>query len=355
MNIVSGAKTFTVNVTAVNGTADNDAYNNTMSAVYTEAPDWPSSFIISLRSNNFPAQNYWKLENLSGVIVAQRTPTAALTFYNDPIQNLPAGCYKLTVTDSECDGLYWWGNSSSTGLGAFFAQTSDQSAIIPFTNGLPAVIRTSTGYSVPTASQDFGCGFTQYFRVGAVLPLDLLSFTGKADENNVNHLYWKTAKEVNTSHFEVEYAVDAVHYQPAFRVAAAGNTSGTTDYSGTHVPKEKADKYYYRLKMVDKDGSFKYSLPVVLTPTFASFVVAAVTPNPFTTAIRLNITTTKAQTMRLNLFDAQGKLYQTQESRISKGINNISMGNVGALGKGVYLLEIISEDGQKQTRKLIKD
>ncbi len=349
----SSTNRFIATITAVNGSVDNEPLNNSLQSGFVTAPNWPNQFYIRLRTNNFPAQTTWKIQDLSGNILYQRTPTAALTFYNDLIGTLPNGAYKLTVTDANCDGLYWWANSGSTGLGAIFAQTADQSAIIPFTNGLPAVVQSGTSISVTSYSQDFGCGFTQYFRVGALLPVDFLSFSGKADSKS-NHLYWETAKEINTKQFDIEFSATGTSFAKVGEVAANGNTSTKSSYSTLHTPAIVSDRYYYRLKMVDFDGSFKYSNIIQLKPNLDNFNITSIKPNPFTTSFSVTLTSIEEETVSFKLFDAQGRLEMQKSATIQKGINTINLDNLSGLPAGVHLLEI-NDGNQKLIQKLIKN
>ncbi len=352
---IAGTNEITVTITAVNGTTDQEALNNTLKEAFIVAPDWPSSFYMRMRTNNYYTETTWKILDMNNnTVKSGTTPAAALTFYTDLVGPLANGCYKLVVTDNGCDGLYWWANSSSTNLGAIFAQNSAQSAIIPFTNGLPAVVQTSTGFSVPNYSQDFGCGFTQYFRVGAIVPLNLLTFTGKAGADNVNHLYWQTTEEVNTSYFEIEYSTDAANFTKVGTITARGNASTTTDYSTAHSPIAKAGLYYYRLKMVDKDGSFRYSEIIVLKPTAGSFELQQIKPNPFTSQVQVVITGTKNNSLQVNMLDVHGRLIKTQKETIAQGSNTITINNLSSLSKGIYFLEIIAQDN-RIVQKLIKE
>ncbi|KAI9459571.1 hypothetical protein F5148DRAFT_1150819 [Russula earlei] len=216
----------------------------------------------------------WVLQDLNGNTIAQRTPSSTSST-TDPIGPLPAGCYKITVTDAGCDGLYWWGNSSSTGIGAFYATDSSQTNIIPFTNGLPS---------------DFGCGFTQYFRVGALLPLDLLSFYGKANTNNTNDLFWTTTQEQNVARFDIEYSPTGTQFTKVGQVTANGNTTTQSNYSFTHTPGTPAPVYYYRLRMVNADGSAMYSNTIQIIPSTTKFEINSVTPNPFDSQVVMSIT-----------------------------------------------------------------
>lgn len=144
---------FTAQITEVNGKTDDDASNNTIHSYFTAAPQWPMTIIVSMATNrgnvNGVSENSWKIVDALGNIMAQRNNCAIQTTYRDTI-NLGPGSYTLMMDDQGCDGLNWWGNSSTVGVGNFSVRGTQ--SIIPFP---------LSGY----ANGDFGCGFNQAFNV----------------------------------------------------------------------------------------------------------------------------------------------------------------------------------------------
>ena len=106
----------------------------------------------------------------------------------------------------------------------------------------------------------------------ATLPLDLLSFTGNLQNNNTVLLNWKTENEINTSHFVIERSTDGIRYSGIGNVTANGrnNAGGSFNYSFTDndAVNQSSQRLYYRLKMVDIDGSLKYSNIVSVSMPF---------------------------------------------------------------------------------------
>ncbi len=99
------------------------------------------------------------------------------------------------------------------------------------------------------------------------LPVELLSFEAKAIDREVA-LEWVTATELNSSHFDVERSGDTETWEKVDAVDAAGNSQMPIRYATTdHAPLPGMS--YYRLRMVDLDGSFKYSpmVPVQMIQT----------------------------------------------------------------------------------------
>lgn len=108
------------------------------------------------------------------------------------------------------------------------------------------------------------------------LPITLLDFTATANDGKVL-LNWSTASEVNASHFEIESSPDPDHFMTLGSVLAHGNSQVPVQYSITDD--QPADgNTYYRLKMIDLDGSYEYSPVRVINLQKTHFI--SVWPNP---------------------------------------------------------------------------
>ncbi len=159
----SGMHSFSATITSVNGVADDDATNNTMSSKFIAAPYWPSTFRITFATNNetIPSSSTicetgWVITDMNNTIVASKTDAYISTLYRDTI-NLQPGFYKLQVYDSSCDGLAWWVFASAGITNGYIKVENQNTAHTPIPlNGFSY----TGGYP-----DDFGCGITQYFTV----------------------------------------------------------------------------------------------------------------------------------------------------------------------------------------------
>jgi hypothetical protein len=86
------------------------------------------------------------------------------------------------------------------------------------------------------------------------LPVELVSFTCSNTENGTL-LQWKTASEFNSDYFTIERSGDGINFDSIGRVNAAGNSNVPTQYAFID-----SNSGYYRLKMVDIDGTFEISV-----------------------------------------------------------------------------------------------
>lgn len=113
-----------------------------------------------------------------------------------------------------------------------------------------------------------GCG-------NSLLPVDLIAFTGKATACTAN-LSWQSAHELNNDFYEVQYSTNATDFTTAGRVKSNNSQNGGS-YSFTYNSLND-DHNYFRLKMVDKNGAFKYSDVIKVTANCKRII--ALSPNP---------------------------------------------------------------------------
>jgi len=92
------------------------------------------------------------------------------------------------------------------------------------------------------------------------LPVNKVAgFTASLNNNKVD-LKWSTETEVNLSHVLVVKSTDGKHFKDAALVFAYGNTTAKSDYAfADNIGKAKSAAVYYRLIIVNDDGSVQYS------------------------------------------------------------------------------------------------
>jgi pectinesterase len=175
-------------------------------------------------------------------------------------------------------------------------------------------------------------------------PLSLISFNGTYNGSQVD-LDWKSANEVNTQKFKVERSSNGREYQEIGAVIASGLNAA--EYSFTDV-NPFAGVNYYRLNMIDKDGSFAYS-KIVVVNTAKLTAGISIYPNPATD--RITFLHDKAQANAIvHIFSADGKRMISQQVKPTAVQSTV---DVSELVKGLYL--VIYSDGVNTTSsKFIK-
>jgi hypothetical protein len=163
-------------------------------------------------------------------------------------------------------------------------------------------------------------------------------------QNNTTFLEWKTANEINTSHFAVERSTDGRNFQQIGTVAAVGNSGVTNKYSyiDYDVTRQSSSIVYYRLKVMDNDGSYTYSDIVTITlPLVTSRV--SLFPNPASHEVNVTITTAVDGKVKWQLIDNSGRIITRNSIAAKKGNNSIVI-NLNRLSTGTYFLIVSGAD-----------
>jgi uncharacterized delta-60 repeat protein len=182
------------------------------------------------------------------------------------------------------------------------------------------------------------------YQTGSVLPLHLLSFSGKK-LNNTIQLNWVTENEINASHFDIERSADAVTFAKTAAVAAI-NGSVRNEYTFTDIQPLNGINFY-RLKQLDKDGRFTYS-PVIRVSIDASDLLFSLSPNPAGNFINI-VYTGKKEKVIISIYDARGRMVKQQIQKAELVIKT----PVQQLSPGLYFIEL--RDGEiMQQGKFIK-
>lgn len=184
-------------------------------------------------------------------------------------------------------------------------------------------------------------GFSDANLITNALPVTLASFQLKRNNSSTVLLQWATWSEVNFSHFELERSNDATTFTPLARIAGINRPNGS-NYSYTDISIANSTKYY-RLKMVDKDGSIAYSN--VLTDVFNnvgnSLMVYPTVSNG--TAVKA-VFKAVAKPSQLYVVNERGQVINTYH--LQQGASNQNI-EISTLSKGVYFIRLLSNDGME--------
>jgi hypothetical protein len=182
------------------------------------------------------------------------------------------------------------------------------------------------------------------------MPVTLVQFLALKNGDGSVKLVWATSQEVNAGYYDVERSGDQSAWTKIGSVKAVGNTSTTSNYS--LVDKLPVDGTgYYRLKMVDLDGKFKYSKTVTVEVANDSRPLV-VYNNPFSDMIRLKVNVNRTQTLVMIVTDMLGKTYINQNFHAEAGDNLVNLTS-SISSHGDYVLHIHG-DSYDQTVKLQK-
>jgi hypothetical protein len=197
-----------------------------------------------------------------------------------------------------------------------------------------------------TADTDADLSVMGSFSDNIVTPVSLSDFQSKKVKNTVL-LTWETKSEVNFSHFVLERSTDGKTFYDITKVNASKNAAGST-YNYTDTP-DATGTNYYRLKMVDVDGSFVYS-KIVSEGYDESNTPLLVYPS-IATQNKIDVVFKKVSAdAQIKVFNMMGQLVSTRNLQAGTSSESIDLAN---FTEGAYFL-ILQDKGTVQSKKFIK-
>lgn len=159
-------------------------------------------------------------------------------------------------------------------------------------------------------------------------------------------LSWTTLQELNTSFFVVEHSTDGINYNAIGTVDAKRNSSSRSDYSFIHKTPLLSGNNYYRIRQVDIDNRFNYSVIRNVLFKNTQAVMVQVGANPVRNSIQLNIQKDK---VNLSISDFKGAVLRTV--KLKQGFQNVTVQDFPA---GIYQLTFYRDGVKIDSRKIIK-
>ena len=179
------------------------------------------------------------------------------------------------------------------------------------------------------------------------LPVELISF-GAKKSNCFTALNWATSVELDFSHFEVEHSTDGKNYKRINTTRAQGG-SGIQHYY--YTDKNTAATNYYRLKMIDLDGSYEYSDALNINHDCNSTFGLSIFPNPvnkYDGEVSVKFFS-EVEATSIHIVDAMGRIVRSQEFQVSLEWNVENL-DVSDLQSGLYYIMI---DGNRNAARFM--
>ena len=180
----------------------------------------------------------------------------------------------------------------------------------------------------------------------ASLPVEIVDFKVKAKQSSAD-LLWTTATEVNNYGFDVERRITgetSVRWNRIGFVAGAGTSNSPHEYTYTenNLP---AGRYAYRIKQIDRDGSFKYhgNAEVEITAP-ATFALGPNFPNPFNPATTFVFSLPSKSLVSLKVFDALGREVSVVHSGELPAGDHSRQWDASGLPSGMYFYRLHARD-----------
>ncbi len=146
------------------------------------------------------------------------------------------------------------------------------------------------------------------FEFIGMLPVQLSSFSAQVRNDNV-FLQWNTASETDNHGFEIQRNTGNKWENIGF-IFGAGTTSAPRFYAYTDPIPRNAERVNYRLKQIDRNGSFEYSKEIVLQMKNAGLrspELTSIYPNPFNPLAAISYSLPAESPVTLVVYDMKGK------------------------------------------------
>jgi len=319
---------------------------------YSSSPTTPASGSVNTTYDNGSTDLTQSVTNVKA--------SASLSFdlRADGGSNATVGC-SADITVSYAGIIYVTYNTRSSaapqvsnGAMAFSTNVSPNSSYT-FTNvmfTLPANIPTSGKLDFQLSSS---CGFADNAGldniflskdITTVLPITLTNFTGQVSGCTTN-LVWETAYELNSKFYSVEYSTNGSTFYEVGKVLSQNSANGA---SYNYAYPLGSGTGFFRLKEVDFDGTFKYSIVVTVVNDGICTSSTQITVSANPTAGIVNIQGLVIGS-HVTVIDEQSKILTETNANSSNQSLNLS-----TLTKGIYILKIETADGKVSTSKVVK-
>jgi hypothetical protein len=205
----------------------------------------------------------------------------------------------------------------------------------------------STFFSRPAITQEtLHCN-------NVVVPLTLINLSATVVQKNIL-ITWQTTQEINTKHFIIERSADAINFSAIGNMNAQNSPAITHSYNytdNTILPRIN----FYRLRMVDKDGSFTFSGIIRISAGNQDEI--SISSNPVSNYTTISFSVLQKQKIFIGIYDIAGRLVKIiVNAPLEPGTHQLywnSRDEIGrAVSAGMYVLKM-RKAAHTETKKFI--
>lgn len=192
---------------------------------------------------------------------------------------------------------------------------------------------------------------TIFITVDAPLPVELSLFSGVSDQCKVK-LSWRSESEENFWAYIIQRSFDQINFTIIGQIE--GTTNSLQEQNYQFIDEYAVDYQYYRLKMIDTDGSFEYSKIIAVNQECFEKNPITIYPNPITKGQQLYVKyySTQAKT-QLTIVNQLGQIVQVQLMDSVTGFNTVVF-DINDLAPGVYFIKNNSSIKQASLVSFVK-
>lgn len=175
------------------------------------------------------------------------------------------------------------------------------------------------------------------------LPIKLVAFNASR-EGNFTSLSWSTSEEANSDYFEVQRSSDGKAWGKLKSIPAKGESSVEAHYSAIDE-NPLSGKNYYRLKMVDQDGTF--ALSRIRDVEFDIKKEYTLFPNPVTDKLNFKSTEDWNNVSSIKIYNARGMEVYSSPLVPAKEVT------VKNWPSGTYVVKLSRKNGEQASYQVL--
>lgn len=192
-------------------------------------------------------------------------------------------------------------------------------------------------------------GFAKYVPFdNSILAVNFTSFKALLINRQVQ-LTWQTTNEINNTGFDIERSNDNMQFSKLAFEPAVNKNQQVNNYSFVDNNPFDGDNFY-RLKQIDNDGKFTYSIINKIELREASSL--QIYPNPAVTQANIQFQLSHPSHTIIVMYDINGREVKAiLNTNLEQGVHTLSVSTTN-LTKGIYFIKLSTDKGT-ESRKLI--
>lgn len=190
----------------------------------------------------------------------------------------------------------------------------------------------------------------QEIKPDSTLPVQLIYFYADSYIDSIV-IQWGTATETENYGYNLERSISSINnFEWLAFISGNGNSNSPKFYSYTDTLIDSNKVYYYRLKQIDTNGSFKYSDTITVNYLTSvedeqmqnyGFKLFQNYPNPFNPNTNISFQILEPSEVKLLVYNSLGQLIKILiDDELETGYYNYNF-NANNLSSGVYFYQLI--------------
>ena len=177
------------------------------------------------------------------------------------------------------------------------------------------------------------------------LPIQLFELNSLSRKSAGLNVEWKTQNESNTDYFEIYrlYHGNQNNWMKVGKIDASGESHDEITYNFIDNTYAKAEKIYYKIKLVDQNGSIKYTDIKGIELKENSAVKLTGFPNPVQNIYHLSFNSQSEAPIQIEVIDLLGKVTFKQKASAVKGYNQYDL-ELKDIAAGTYVVKVSGKE-----------